>query len=151
MDDDYRIRDATESDVAAIEMIERASFPDPWSEESFQTLLAYTSFVAVDSEGQIAGYLFSVGVDDAGEILNVAVSAEHRRRGLGRRLVEHALEVLQGGGVIRIFLEVRESNAAARALYGALGFELIGRRRGYYHRPLEDALVLRWGGERREG
>jgi ribosomal-protein-alanine N-acetyltransferase len=150
MDDDFRIRDATESDVGAIESIERASFPDPWSEESFQTLLAYPSFVAVDSEGQIAGYVFAVGVADAGEILNVAVSAEHRRRGLGRRLVEHALEALQGRGVIQIFLEVRESNAAARALYEALGFELIGRRRGYYRRPVEDALVLRWGGGRRE-
>jgi ribosomal-protein-alanine N-acetyltransferase len=145
MDDNYRIRDATEQDVAAIESIERASFPDPWSKASFRSLLAYPSFVAVDSEGRIAGYLFAVGVEDAGEILNVAIAAGHRRRGLGRRLVEHAVEVLQRRGVAQIFLEVRESNAAARTLYRTLGFEVIGRRRGYYRRPPEDALVLRRG------
>lgn len=144
MEDDFLIREASKADVAAIAAIERASFPDPWSEESFRSMLAHCSFVAVDAAGVIVGYVFAVRVEDAGEILNVAVSPVHRQRGIGRRLVEHALDVLSQHGVAQVFLEVRESNAAARVLYEALGFESIGRRRRYYRRPLEDALVLRW-------
>lgn len=149
MDGDFRIREATASDVAAIEAVERASFTDPWTEESFRTLLAHYAFVAVDAAERIAGYVFAVGVEDAGEILNVAVAGEHRQRGLGRRLVEHALQALERDGVVHVFLEVRESNEAARALYRRLGFVLVGRRRRYYRHPLEDALVLRWEKEDR--
>ena len=69
------------------------------------------------------------------ELLNIAVDPAYRRRGVADEL----LGALPAG---RIFIEVRESNAAARALYEGSGFTLIGRRRGYYHLPDEDGIVM---------
>ena len=66
-----------------------------------------------------------------------------RRGGIGRALVQAVISALAARGVRQIYLEVRESNAGARAMYGALGFQEVGRRRGYYRRPAEDAIVLR--------
>ena len=80
---------------------------------------------------------------DEGEILNLAVSPAGRRHGLGRALVEKAVATLRERGVGQIYLEVRESNAPARALYAARGFKEVGRRKQYYRRPVEDAIVLR--------
>lgn len=80
---------------------------------------------------------------DEGEILNLAVSPAGRRHGLGRALVEQAVATLRERGVGQIYLEVRESNAPARALYAARGFKEVGRRKQYYRRPVEDAIVLR--------
>jgi ribosomal protein S18 acetylase RimI-like enzyme len=62
---------------------------------------------------------------------------------VGRALVQHVLEALSARGARQIYLEVRESNAPARALYAAHGFTEVGRRKGYYRRPVEDAIVLR--------
>lgn len=91
----------------------------------------------------MAGYVVALDAADEGEILNLAVAPAGRRRGLGRALVEEILEVLAGRGVRSVYLEVRESNAPARALYAAHGFREVGRRSHYYRRPVEDAIVLR--------
>lgn len=76
------------------------------------------------------------------EILNLAVGADWRRRGIGRQLMETALEGAMVRGVHRVFLEVRESNTGARAFYSQLGFVQDGRRPNYYRDPPEDALLL---------
>ena len=76
---------------------------------------------------------------DEGEVLNLAVSPEFRRKGIARALFHAAHTELSG----TVFLEVRESNAAARQLYAAYGFGEIGRRARYYRRPVEDAVILR--------
>jgi ribosomal-protein-alanine N-acetyltransferase len=144
MDGRYRIRPATDRDLAEVVAIEQGAFSDPWSEESFRSLLTHHAFVVVVNDREIVGYVFGVGVEDVGEILNVAVAHAHRQRGIGRALVEHARHSLVRSGVRQVFLEVRESNAAAQALYRTLAFELVGRRRRYYQQPLEDALVLKW-------
>jgi ribosomal-protein-alanine acetyltransferase len=93
--------------------------------------------------GAIAGYVVALDAADEGEILNLAVAPAGRRTGLGRALVQHMLEALTARGVRQVYLEVRESNAPARALYAAHGFTEIGRRQQYYRRPVEDAIVLR--------
>jgi ribosomal-protein-alanine N-acetyltransferase len=95
-----------------------------------------------DGEG-VAGYVVALDAADEGEILNLAVAPEGRRHGVGRRLVEAVLSRLSEKGVHHVFLEVRESNAPARSLYESHGFREVGRRRGYYRRPVEDAIVLR--------
>jgi [ribosomal protein S18]-alanine N-acetyltransferase len=92
--------------------------------------------------GLVAGYVVAHHAADEGEILNLGVAAAHRRRGLGRALVEHMLAALGSRGVRTVYLEVRESNARARRLYEALGFGEVARRRRYYRRPVEDAVVL---------
>ena len=89
---------------------------------------------------------------DEGEILNLGVAPAHRRCGVGRALAIATLEQLSAAGVRQVFLEVRESNVAARRLYEALGFREVGRRDGYYRRPREAAVILRVpiaAGERR--
>ena len=79
--------------------------------------------------------------DDA-ELYNIAVAAENRRQGIGRRLLALALKEAAERGAERVFLEVRASNTAARRLYAQNGFEMIGVRPGYYERPKEDAVMM---------
>ena len=141
------LRPAVESDLTAISRIERAAFADPWTEESFRRLLDARPaiFLVVESgpDAAIAGYVVAFSVGEDGEILNVAVAEPFRGRGLAGQMLDAALIELAARGVRTAFLEVRESNDAARGLYGSREFAEIGRRRGYYRRPVEDALVLR--------
>ena len=125
--------------------IERRCFSDPWSETSFRDALdSPWSFGLVANSGQgIAGYLIAREVAGTGEVLNLAVSPEFRRRGVARALLRAGLKYFRKRRVEEVFLEVRESNAGALALYQAAGFRPVGQRTGYYRSPREDALVLR--------
>lgn len=80
---------------------------------------------------------------DEGEILNVGVDPAYRRQGVGKALVSAGLELLRSRGARQVFLEVRESNVAARALYERFAFAEVSRRANYYRRPAEDAILLR--------
>jgi [ribosomal protein S18]-alanine N-acetyltransferase len=106
--------------------------------------VTYALFFVAEAEGEaLGGYVVALDAADEGEILNLAVAPDGRRHGLGRALVEHVVEALKARGVAQIYLEVRESNAPARGLYAAEGFKEVGRRKQYYRRPVEDAIVLR--------
>ena len=132
------------SDVGAVARLFAEAFEAAsWSVSEWAQLevLGIRIWVAIEEE-DIAGAVASRVAADEAEILNLAVARDWRRRGIGRRLMETALEGAVSGGVRRVFLEVRESNAGARAFYGRLGFAEAGRRRGYYHHPAEDALLL---------
>ncbi len=119
-------------------------FSDPWSTQDFRDCVTFALFfVAEEAEEQIAGYVVALEAADEGEILNLSVAPAGRRRGLGRALVEQMVKTLRKRGVGQIYLEVRESNASARALYASGGFKEVGRRKAYYRRPVEDAIVLR--------
>ena len=124
--------------------IEQLVFADPWSQRDFRDCVTSdaTFLVAETAEG-VAGYLVALDAADEGEILNLAVAPGGRRHGIGRALVDHALDSLARRGVRQVYLEVRESNAPARALYAAHGFREVGRRAQYYRRPVEDAVILR--------
>lgn len=145
---DVTIHAATERDMAEIANIERASFSDPWSTASFAIILTEpAAFFATACDGVsdgIAGYVVAWFAADEGEIANLAVAQPTRRRGIGAALLDAALSEAQRRNATAVYLEVRESNAAARGLYASRGFEEVGRRRGYYRRPDEDAIVLRW-------
>ena len=82
-------------------------------------------------------------VTDEAEIANLAVRTDRRRTGIGQLLVEAAIAAATAGGARTVYLEVRESNVAARALYQRHGFTAVGTRPKYYRNPSEDALVLR--------
>jgi ribosomal-protein-alanine N-acetyltransferase len=99
--------------------------------------------VAVDPADYVLGYLVARQMTDEGEILNVGVEPQHRRRGVGRVLVAAGLERLQNLGARQVYLEVRESNAAARGLYDGFAFTEVSRRAKYYRQPVEDAILLR--------
>lgn len=99
-------------------------------------------YVTTTPDGSPAGYIVGRSVLDEGEILNLGVARAVRRRGVGRSLVERLMSDFTRAGVRRVFLEVRESNLAARRLYAEFGFDAVGRRPRYYRSPVEDAVVL---------
>ncbi|HEX2637953.1 MAG TPA: ribosomal protein S18-alanine N-acetyltransferase [Gemmatimonadales bacterium] len=145
MDARYRIRSAVPADAAALVAIERRAFSDPWSEASFREALASSwSFGLVVETGRgLAGYLIARELAGSGEVLNLAVAPEFRRRGIGGALLEAGVAALRRRSVDEVFLEVRESNISAQALYVGHGFRPVGQRAAYYRNPREDALVLR--------
>lgn len=145
MDGRSRIRPAWPADAAALALLERRCFADPWSGEAFRSLLKQPEAVGVvaEVEGEIAGYGLARAVAGSGEILNIAVAPERRRRGLARAMLVSLLQALSQREVTEVFLEVRASNVAALDLYREHRFEPVGHRPDYYRRPREDALVLR--------
>lgn len=142
------LRHAALGDVEPVAELELACFTsDPWPRQSFESFIdraGVTFIVAEDpgSEKGIVGYAVLVRAADEAEILNLAVAADSRRGGVGSSLLRSLLETAARDGVTTVYLEVRESNAAARGLYAAHGFVEVGRRRRYYQRPEEDALIL---------
>jgi ribosomal-protein-alanine N-acetyltransferase len=145
MDARSRIRRAWPADAPVLAALERRCFPDPWSTESFREALGSPGVVALirEDDGEVTGYLLGREILGTGEVLNLAVAPERRRQGIGRALLEQAIEEIVARGGHEVFLEVRASNAAALELYQSMGFVLSGRRRHYYREPKEDALVLR--------
>jgi ribosomal-protein-alanine N-acetyltransferase len=145
MDAPYRIRSAVPADAVGLVAIERRAFSDPWSEASFREALTSPWTFGLVAEGArgVTGYLIGREVAGTGEVLNLAVAPELRRRGIGGALLEAGLAALKRRRVEEVFLEVRESNRSAQALYLAHGFRPVGQRAAYYRNPKEDALVLR--------
>jgi [ribosomal protein S18]-alanine N-acetyltransferase len=139
------LREATDRDVDAVLEIERASFGDPWNRNAFFELLddPRVAFLIADAAGAVRGYVVAWFVLDEGEIGNLAVARDAQRQGIGALLLDGAISAVRGVKVEALYLEVRDSNAAARALYASRGFVEVGRRREYYRKPIEDALVLR--------
>jgi ribosomal-protein-alanine N-acetyltransferase len=139
------IRTLCEQDAAAVaEILGGAPESVFWPESSVKEVIATQSAVALLSEadGKIIGFLIGRQAADEAEILNLAVAQGSRRRGEGGTLLEAALEQFRARGVTRVFLEVRDSNAAALAFYGKHGFSKVGRREGYYREPFESAIVM---------
>ena len=143
--DPCRIRPASLADVSALAELERACFSDPWTAAGIRETIQYETartFVAQDSAG-IVGYVIARISGQEGEILDLAVLPERRRRGIGQALLAAVWNALQRDGVKELYLEVRESNVAAIELYRRQGFRPVGLRPRYYRNPPEDALVLR--------
>lgn len=144
-----KVRPAEERDVAQMHTIERDAFADPWSVRAFQELLDHPQTrteVAVSDSGEVVGYSVTLIVADQAEIANLAVAPSVRRSGLGGQLLDGLLSAVRSQGAEAVFLEVRESNLAARRLYESRGFTVRGRRKQYYRKPAEDALImgLKW-------
>jgi ribosomal-protein-alanine N-acetyltransferase len=139
--------DAARAHVPEVAAIEHACFSDPWSEASFRQAVDNPGvFFRVATEGAggpVVGYVVAWFAAGEGEIANVAVAPSARGRGIGGMLLDAALAAAAENGAEALYLDVRESNARARALYDSRGFVEVGRRRRYYRRPSEDAIVLR--------
>ena len=144
---DASFRFAGLDDVSAVVEIERGAFSDPWSEATFRDLLRLRHAIfLVAIEGlrrRVCGYVIAAVVAGEAEILNLAVAPDARGRGLGGKLLDAGLGIVSERGAREVFLEVRESNAPALALYKSRGFSALTRRARYYRHPVEDALVLR--------
>jgi ribosomal-protein-alanine N-acetyltransferase len=132
-------------DLDAVEEIERASYPTPWSRAMFVAELRKPSSLALGAftaEELLVGYAFISRYVDAWHVMNVAVQPGHRRRGIAKALLERVFEVTATDTRRGYTLEVRVSNVDAIRLYERLGFESRGIRRAYYTDNREDALVM---------
>jgi ribosomal-protein-alanine N-acetyltransferase len=131
-------------DVGEVKALLDACFgSSAWSEQSILSELEKSDSyctVAV-KDGVIVGYLAFEQIADEGSIIEVAVRPDCRRQGIAKRLIESASDSSEG--LSEVFLEVRESNIPAVALYEGLGFERIALRRDYYDAPKENAIIMR--------
>lgn len=143
--DGILIRGATNSDLDRVVDIERISFPSPWSRFAFETELRRprSRFFIAQVGDEVVGYIIAYHYEESSHIVNIAVAPEYRRHGIGRRLLEKAIEEAKGDGLDFIFLEVRASSLPAQRLYESIGFRRIKRVPNYYSRELEDAIVYR--------
>ena len=141
---DVTLREAKADDLAAVADIERVSFSNPWSLESFRSHLAAPSslFLVAESPEGIAGYLCAATVLDESNLHVLAVAPSQRRTGLATRLMQAMLDRVRADGATVVHLEVRRSNLRALGLYAKLGFVEVGVRRNYYPDPVEDAVLL---------
>jgi ribosomal-protein-alanine N-acetyltransferase len=134
-----------DADLASVVAIENAVHAHPWTRMNFADSLdaGYHCWIA-ERDGQLVGYgIVLVGAGEA-HLLNLSVALEWQRRGIGTELTRFFVKLARDYGAGKIFLEVRPSNGAARALYAGSGFGEIGVRRGYYPAAegREDALVM---------
>ena len=131
--------------VSKVAELEKMCFSDPWSEKSVASELEnpLSLWLVATEQDRVLGYVGSQTVLGESDMMNLAVAPAARCQGIGRQLVEALTEALQEKGSHCLTLEVRQSNLPAQKLYGALGFQQVGRRPGYYFNPKEDALILR--------
>jgi ribosomal-protein-alanine N-acetyltransferase len=133
------------ADVRAVAVVEKDIYPHPWTPGNFRdSLQAGYSCWVMECAGALAGYgVLMVGVQEA-HLLNLSVARGWQRRGFGRRLRHHFIDLARSYEAQRLFLEVRPSNAAARALCAANGFRQLYVRRGYYpaDQGREDAILM---------
>lgn len=139
------MRAMIEADLPAILAVERVIYPFPWTEGNFRdSLLCGDRAWVWEDAGELVGYGVVNQVLDEAQILNISIAKDWQGQGRGRALLDFFCEDARQHGAVRMFLEVRPSNEAARALYDKAGFQIIGQRRGYYPATegREDAIVM---------
>lgn len=135
------------SDVKQVSEIEKQIFTSPWSEASFKETIVRddTIYLAAYENEEIAGYCGLWQSLDEADITNVAVKEEYRGRHIAKAMLTKLIELGVSKGIETFMLEVRESNKNAIGLYLGLGFEVVGIRKSYYQRPVENAVIMRKG------
>jgi len=140
------VRDMAYADLPAVLAVAAQSFTTPWEINSFKHELENKDAIlkVALSASELVGYVCIRTLLDVIHIMDIAVLSEHRQQGIGSRLLQEALSTLKHmtPDVRQVTLEVRESNHAAIRLYRKHGFSTIGRRKGYYKNPVEDALLM---------
>lgn len=137
-------RDMTPEDVPFISRLEEETFSMPWSPASFLQMIEQEDarYYVAEEDGQLLGGCGLLMIAGEGNISNVAVAKEARRRGVGTGLMRHLLSEGDKEGLTAYTLEVRVSNEAAIGLYQKLGFVSEGIRPNFYEKPTEDAMIM---------
>jgi [ribosomal protein S18]-alanine N-acetyltransferase len=143
----WRIEPLSSSEeIDAVLAVEEASFTSPWTRDMYLAELENRTvsycYLAKNADGRVVGFCSFWRVLDELHINNLAVLPEERRAGIGSALLQFVLNEGAALGARRATLEVRRSNELARLMYERFGFTVAGVRRGYYTKPVEDALVL---------
>ena len=146
----HRLEAMTALSLDAVMDIENAAYEFPWSRGNFSDSLqaVYPAGLLLDAHGELLAYFVAmVGVDEW-HLLNITVAPAHQGVGHGRFLLDHVVSLCRAQGADVLWLEVRLSNARARAIYGRYGFTQVGVRRAYYPaaQGREDAAVMRIAG-----
>jgi ribosomal-protein-alanine N-acetyltransferase len=145
-----RVRPAAPTDLPLlVEIASHSATAAQWNQVEYHKLFApeqpqSRTALIVEQNETVAGFIVGRQAGDEWEIENIAVTGSARRCGLGTRLLGEFLDLVRSRGGSAVFLEVRESNHAARALYEKWAFIEVGRRKMYYESPREDALILRF-------
>lgn len=139
-----QIRPMTKEDCVQVAAIEAASFSVPWSLNAFTETVEKENFryFVAEEDDEILGYCGFLFVLDEAEIPNVCVKASARKRGIGRQMLTVLAKEAKKLGMAVLYLEVRESNTAARTLYQSLGFTENGIRKNFYEHPTEHAVLM---------
>lgn len=140
------IRKMIISDAQAAAALEKECFSTPWSENAYLDTLANENalyLMAENENGELVGMCGLLDILGEGDISNVVVKETFRRQGIAEKMLTELLRQGDERGITAFLLEVRASNEAAIGLYEKLGFTAVGRRRGFYERPKEDALILK--------
>lgn len=139
------LRPMQTDDLDAIMQIEPTIYSHPWTHGNFSDSLnsGYSGWV-LECDGKMIGYALLMMIMDEAHLLNLSVTKQMQKQGLGRFLLEHMLTVAKNHQATNMFLEVRPSNVSAIALYEKLGFSEMAVRRGYYpsDNGREDAVLM---------
>ena len=137
------VRNVRSEDLPQITALEQSCFSVPWTQEMLRSQLTDGHvFLAAVEDGQVLGYVGLQYILDEGYITNVATAPARRREGIAGMLLSTLKKRAAALGLSFLTLEVRRSNAPARRLYEKHGFSDVGRRRGYYESPREDAILM---------
>lgn len=140
----YRLEYLQEKDVALVWKLEQDVFAMPWRLEDYRDMVesSYRRCLCAFDGDRIIGECVLTMVAGEGDLSNVAVLDEYRRRGIAREMVKKILDDAAGEGIHAVTLEVRTSNLGAISLYRELGFQEEGIRPSFYESPIEDALIM---------
>ncbi|PYX95450.1 MAG: ribosomal-protein-alanine N-acetyltransferase [Acidobacteria bacterium] len=143
-----KIRPATPADILPMFHLEKhAVTAAHWTRQQYERMFSEPDprrlALIIEAESTAQGFLIARDVANEWELENIAIAGPARRRGMGTRLLGEFLDQVKAEGAEAVFLEARESNRAARALYEKWAFVESGRRRRYYRDPEEDAVVYR--------
>ena len=138
------IESMTVDDISQVAEIERQIFSIPWSEKAFRDSMESdnTIYIVAKENNNVAGYAGMYLSFEEGNITNVAVNPLSRRKRIGEKIVRDILNRAYEKGVRDVFLEVRETNSVAIALYEKIGFKEEGIRKNSYDKPRENALIM---------
>ncbi len=145
-----RVKRVSGEDTAILEQItqlELLCIPNPWTFEMFQLEAGRKGGIvlaAIEEDGTVAGFLTAQQIANTADINNVAVHPDKRRQSVGSLLLKEFLAMMDDS--VQIFLEVRASNVPAIGLYETHGFVSVGMRKRYYTNPVEDAILMQYGG-----
>lgn len=135
----------TTQHIDDVMIIENSSFAVPWSKRAFTEELTgnrFARYIVAEVSDKIIGYAGMWRIFDEGHITNIAVLPEFRGKGVGTRLIHNLIKMAKNENIIKMTLEVRTGNMAARKLYSNLGFIECGLRKGYYSDNGEDAIIM---------
>jgi len=141
----FTVKNMNEKHLEQVFEIEKTCFVTPWSYDSLLTELRENSlavYLVALNGADVVGYAGMWHVVNEGHITNIAVKEEHRRKGIGTKILKRFIKIAAERGMMGLTLEVRISNIAAQRMYTKLGFKPEGFRKNYYDDTREDAVIM---------